>query len=85
MMGRMEIIVDVARSAQGHLAGTVRPAGRVERRDFHGVMDLLACLERIIDVDASIVPDAGTAKESRPFPVRRGPAGDTTGNPPDPL
>jgi uncharacterized protein (TIGR02246 family) len=58
----MEIIVDVGRSAQGHLSGTVRPAGRVERRDFHGVMDLLACLERIIDVDSSILADPTTTK-----------------------
>ncbi len=81
----MEIIIEVVRSPDGPLTGTVRRVDSLERRHFYGVMELLACLERIIDVDVSIVPDAGTAKESRPFPVRRGPAGDTTGNPPDPL
>lgn len=62
MLWGMEIIVDVARSPQGHLTGTVRPAGSVTRRDFHGVMELLACLERIIDVDASILADPRTTK-----------------------
>jgi uncharacterized protein (TIGR02246 family) len=63
MLEGMEIIVDVARSPQGHLAGTVRPAGRGgKRRDFHGVMELLACLERIIDVDASMLIDATPRK-----------------------
>ena len=62
MLGGMEIIVDVARSPQGQLTGTVRPAGSVKRRDFHGVMELLACLERIIDVDASVLADPTTTK-----------------------
>ncbi len=62
MLGGMEIIVDVARSPQGHLTGTVGPASRDPRRDFHGVMDLLACLERIIDVDASVLADPTTTK-----------------------
>ena len=62
MLGGMEIIVDVARSPQGQLTGTVRPAGSAKRRDFHGVMELLACLERIIDVDASILADPTTTK-----------------------
>ena len=63
MLGGMEIIVDVARSPQGQLTGTVRPGGSsVKRRDFHGVMELLACLERIIDVDASTHTDPATTK-----------------------
>jgi uncharacterized protein (TIGR02246 family) len=62
MLGGMEILVDVARSPQGQLAGTVRPAGSVKRRDFHGVMELLACLERILDLDISTLTDATTTK-----------------------
>ncbi len=62
----MEIIIEVVRSPEGPLTGTVRRVDGLERRQFYGVMELLACLERIIDVDASIVPDAGTTKESRP-------------------
>jgi uncharacterized protein (TIGR02246 family) len=62
MLCGMEIIVDLARSPQGQLAGTVRPAGSVKRRDFRGVMELLACLERIIDVDASVLTDPTTTK-----------------------
>ncbi len=55
MLGGMEIIVDITRSPQGQLAGTVRPADRATERDFQGVMELLACLERIIDIHASIL------------------------------
>ncbi len=62
MLGGMEIIVDITRSPQGQLAGTVRPAGSVNGRDFYGVMELLACLERIIDVDASILAVTTTTK-----------------------
>lgn len=62
----MEIIVDVIRSPEGPLAGTVRWVASGERSDFYGVMELLACLERIIDVDASIVPDTPIPKEDRP-------------------
>jgi uncharacterized protein (TIGR02246 family) len=62
MLGAMEIIVDVARSPQGHLTGTVRPANSATGRDFQGVMELLACLERIIDVNAPIFTDRRTTK-----------------------
>jgi hypothetical protein len=61
MLVGMEIIVDVARSSQGRLAGTVRPAGSVERRPFHGVLELLAQLERIIDVEDSVTNPLGEA------------------------
>jgi uncharacterized protein (TIGR02246 family) len=57
----MEIIVDITPSPQGRLTGTVRPArGLVQPRDFHGVMELLAGLERIIDIDASNLLDDPT-------------------------
>ena len=62
----MEIIIEVVRSPEGPLTGTVRRVDSLERHDFYGVMELLACLERIIDVDASIVPHAEASKESRP-------------------
>jgi hypothetical protein len=65
-LGGMEIIIEVVRSAEGPLTGTVRPVDSTERRDFYGVMELLACLERFIDVDASAVPEAATTKENRP-------------------
>jgi hypothetical protein len=48
----VEIIVNLTRSSDGRLTGTVRPAGSLERRDFQGVMDLMAQLERIIDLGA---------------------------------
>jgi uncharacterized protein (TIGR02246 family) len=57
----MEIVVHITASAQGHLTGTVRPAsGLAPPRDFHGVMELLAGLERIIEVDDSSPPDDTT-------------------------
>lgn len=66
----MEIIVDIARSPQGHLTGTARPAtGTPTRRHFHGVMELLACLERIVDIDVSIpdTPHEGETTMSEPI------------------
>jgi hypothetical protein len=66
MMSLMEIIVDISRSPEGALTGTVRPANNAERRHFFGVMELLACLERVIDVDASVVPGTAITKEDRP-------------------
>ena len=65
-LGGMEIIIEVVRSAEGPLTGTVRRVDSTERRDFYGVMELLACLERFVDVDASVVPEAATTKENRP-------------------
>jgi uncharacterized protein (TIGR02246 family) len=49
MLAGMEITVDMARSPEGQLTGTVQRAGGVERGGFHGVMELLACLERLVD------------------------------------
>jgi uncharacterized protein (TIGR02246 family) len=50
----MEIIVNVHQSPEGQLTGTAGAAfSSVHRLDFHGVMEFLACLERIIDADAS--------------------------------
>lgn len=44
----MQIIIDVARSSDGRLAGTARPAGSAsEGRCFTGVMELVACLEQL--------------------------------------
>jgi uncharacterized protein (TIGR02246 family) len=55
MLGGMQIIVDSDRSPQGQLTGTARPVtSSIKGRHFHGVMELLACLERIIDVDLPI-------------------------------
>jgi uncharacterized protein (TIGR02246 family) len=63
MLFGMEIIVDIARSPQGQLTGTARPArSSVKRRDFHGVMELLGCLERIIDVHAFRLTHATTTR-----------------------
>jgi hypothetical protein len=44
----MQILIDVARSSDGRLAGTARPAGSAsESRRFAGVMELIACLEQL--------------------------------------
>jgi hypothetical protein len=54
----VEIIIDVARASQGRLAGTLRLVGSAESRDFVGVMELLARLERFIDMGAAMGLDA---------------------------
>jgi hypothetical protein len=44
----MQIVIDIARSGDGRLTGTARPAGSVgEGRRFAGVMELVACLEQL--------------------------------------
>ena len=44
----MQILIDVARSSDGRLAGTARPADSAgEGRRFSGVMELVACLEQL--------------------------------------
>jgi len=44
----MQIIIDIARSSDGRLAGTARPADSAsEGRRFAGVMELVACLEQL--------------------------------------
>jgi hypothetical protein len=44
----MQILIDIARSGDGRLAGTIRPAGSArEARRFVGVMELVACLEQL--------------------------------------
>jgi hypothetical protein len=57
----MQILIDVARSSDGRLAGTVRPADSAsEGRRFDGVMELIACLEQL----CSTAPQYGTPSES---------------------
>jgi hypothetical protein len=44
----MQILIDIARSSDGRLTGTARPAGSArEGRCFTGVMELIACLEQL--------------------------------------
>jgi len=44
----MRIVIDIARSSDGRLAGTARPADPAgESRRFAGVMELVACLEQL--------------------------------------
>jgi hypothetical protein len=44
----MQILIDVARSSDGRLTGTARPADSAgEGRRFTGVMELIACLEQL--------------------------------------
>lgn len=44
----MQILIDIARSSDGRLAGTIRPAGSAsETRRFVGVMELVARLEQL--------------------------------------
>jgi hypothetical protein len=44
----MQILIDIARSNDGRLAGTARPADSAsEGCRFAGVMELVACLEQL--------------------------------------
>jgi hypothetical protein len=44
----MQILIDIARSSDGRLTGTARPADSAsEGRRFAGVMELVACLEQL--------------------------------------
>ena len=44
----MQILIDIARSSDGRLTGTARPADSAsEGCRFAGVMELVACLERL--------------------------------------
>ncbi len=60
----MEITVDIARSPQGQLTGTIWQAGNDELGRFHGVMELLARLERLVDAGASKMPRPTRTKEN---------------------
>jgi hypothetical protein len=48
---RMKIVINVAKSTTGRLAGTVRPSGSTTQAEFDGTMELLAALERLCAVD----------------------------------
>jgi hypothetical protein len=43
----MEIVINIAKSTTGRLAGTLRPAGSGDLAQFDGTMELLAALERV--------------------------------------
>ena len=66
----MQILIDVARSSDGRLTGTARPADSAgEGRRFTGVMELIACLEQLSATapqhNASSGPDRGSYKGRR--------------------
>jgi hypothetical protein len=53
----MQILIDIARSDDGRLTGTARPANSAsEARRFAGVMELIACLEQL----CATAPQLGT-------------------------
>jgi hypothetical protein len=57
----MQILIDIARSGDGRLTGTARPAGSAsEGRRFTGVMELIACLEQL----CAAAPQHNTSSES---------------------
>ena len=47
----MEIVINLAKSESGRLAGTLRTPGTGDSAQFDGTMELLAALERVCDVD----------------------------------
>ena len=48
----MEIVLEVAQSADGHLSGTARLAADAEQMVFTGAMELVACIEALCNPGA---------------------------------
>lgn len=70
----MQIVIDIARSSDGRLAGTARPAGSAsEGRRFAGVMELVACLEQLYATaphhGVPSEPDHGSYPQGPPAPA----------------
>jgi hypothetical protein len=70
----MQILLDIARSADGRLAGTARPADSAGHgRPFTGVMELVACLEQLCVAtpphDTPPGPDRGSCARATPAPA----------------
>ena len=70
----MQILIDIARSSDGRLAGTARLAGSAgEGRRFAGVMELVACLEQLCATASHHgMPsgsDRGSCPQSSPAPA----------------
>ena len=70
----MQIIIDIARSGDGRLAGTARPAGSASQgRRFAGVMELVACLEQLCATASHHGtppgPDRGSCPQAPPDPA----------------
>jgi hypothetical protein len=69
----MQIVIDVAWSSDGRLAGTARSAGPAgEARHFAGVMELIACLEQLCATaphpGMPSEPDGGSCPQAPPTP-----------------
>jgi hypothetical protein len=60
----MEIIVDIQRDRDGRPTGTVRAAGRTERRSFSGNLEFLALIESLYDPVSAGAGDNSNAERS---------------------
>jgi hypothetical protein len=70
----MQIIIDIAQSGDGRLAGTATPAGSAgEGRRFAGVLELVACLEGLCATaphhDVASGPGRGSCLQPPPAPA----------------
>jgi len=70
----MQILIDIARSSDGRLAGTARPADSPgEGRRFAGVMELVACLEQLYAIASHpsepSEPDSESCPQAPPAPT----------------
>lgn len=63
----MRITMDLHRTPTGHLAGWIAEEGRPGVLSFHGVLELLDVLERVVDGPAA-EPDQSTAPGGDPDP-----------------
>jgi hypothetical protein len=63
----MQILIDITQLSDGRLAGTARPADSAgEGRRFAGVMELVACLEQLLEQLCATAPPPSTPPGSRP-------------------
>jgi hypothetical protein len=63
----MQIVIDIARSSNGQLTGTARPADSAgESRRFAGVMELVACLEQLCAAASNDGMPSGSDRRSCP-------------------
>ena len=63
----MQILIDITRWSDGRLTGTARPADSAsEGRGFAGVMELVACLEQLLEQLCATAPPPGKPPGSGP-------------------
>ncbi|MET7685262.1 hypothetical protein [Streptomyces sp. NPDC005423] len=66
----MLVLLEVRRSAKGHLEGTVKAGPQDPGDPFHGVVGLVSALESRLDEAGSPEPEPPCDRTPYPFPGR---------------